>query len=152
MYIIHHHWAHTLDPYILNSQSTPPAMRGTTSNFLVSYPDYGMVAQTEDSKILSLTWHLTTWMRFLFAQKKLLNWEKYQERDLQRSTSHCWPPEDLPSAILDRQTWQWKELFGQLGWTWTWKGKIFGSHTIKQFNKCTKHWMNIHRHPLFLGR
>ena len=52
-------------------------------------------------------------------------WKKtksYQQRDLQRSTSHCWPPEDLPSAILDRQMWRWKELSGQLRWTWTWKG------------------------------
>ena len=87
---------------------------------------------------------------FDLHKRNIWNGKKYQQRDLLKSTSHCRPLEDFPSAILDRQTWQWREHFGQLGWTWTWKGKIFGTHAIKQFNKCTKHWMNIHRHPLFL--
>ena len=85
-----------------------------------SYPDYGMVAQTKDGQILSLAWHFTTWMRIqFFLPKKCEKTIRYLQRDLQRSTNHCQPPEDMPLATLDRRTRQWKGLVGQLGCTWT---------------------------------
>ena len=71
---------------------------------------------------------------FDLHKRNIWNGKKYQQRDLLKSTSHCRPLEDFPSAILDRQTWQWREHFGQLGWTWTWKGNIFGGRRVRNLH------------------